>query len=78
MKTVFWREGGNYYRIQTENPEIHKKLKRRNEAVLCDNGINCPLWIYRLKYYSLKDAKVGFERICDAPLKSQKNGVYYI
>jgi hypothetical protein len=61
--THFWREYKNFYRLQTDNKKIHAKLKRREGADLCGEGINFNLWIYRLEYTSPRNAKRGIKRI---------------
>ena len=61
--TYFWREYKNFYRLQTDDKKIHEKMRRREGADLCGEGINCNLWIYRLEYTTPRDAKRGIKRI---------------
>ena len=61
--TYFWREYKNYYRLQTDDKELHQRLKRRKDADLCAEGINCKLWVYRIKYNTPRDAHRGYGRL---------------
>ena len=61
--TYFWCAGNNTYHLQTDDRKIHEKMRRREGADLCGEGINCNLWIYRLEYSSPRDAKRGIKRI---------------
>ena len=64
--TAMWRETSFYldYRIQTNDADVAKKLRRRNTANLAGYAINAKLWIFRLQYASPKLAKQGLIRIC--------------
>ena len=67
MKYVaIWQESIRYldYRIQTNDPQVARKLRRRETAVIAGFGVNSPLWIFRLKYTSPKLAEQGLQRIC--------------
>ena len=64
-----WREHGKFYRIQTKDPVLHQKLKRREGAELCAEGINCKLWVYRIKYNTPRDASRGYGRLSKISLK---------
>jgi len=78
-KTVFWREEGNYYRIQTEDHDVHNKLKRRKETVLCGWSIVGPrLWIYRIPFANARNAVRGVERICGGVVSRGKDGLYTV
>jgi len=47
MTTCMWQleRGKPYYEIQTEDPAIKNKLKRRkNYSMLSTRGVNCNLW----------------------------------
>ena len=61
--TYFWREHKNYYRLQTDDKELHQRLKRRKDADLCAEGINCNLWVYRFEFSTLKNARIGMARL---------------
>jgi hypothetical protein len=61
METYMWRDTDKgKYILQTDDPTIHQKLKKRKDAVLIGNGINCNLWIYKIEHYSLKDFRKEF------------------
>ena len=64
--TAIWQEMNRYpdYRIQTNDPYVARKLKKRTTARLVGLGINVSLWIFRVQYESPKLAKQAFKRIC--------------
>jgi hypothetical protein len=57
--TLMWRETGKYWRMQTNNPEVHAMLKKHAGAELCGYGINCRLWAYRLSFARPQNAISG-------------------
>jgi hypothetical protein len=61
METYMWRDTDKgKYILQTDDPTIHQKLKKRKDAVLIGNGINCNLWLYKIENSSLKDVRKEF------------------
>ena len=67
MKYVaLWQESIRYpdYRIQTNDPEVARKLRRREITMIAGLGVNAPLWIFRFKYSSPKLAKQSLSRLC--------------
>lgn len=47
--TYMWQEerGKPFYRFQTDEREIHNRMKRREKFKLVADGANCNLWIYQ-------------------------------
>lgn len=52
-----------YYRIQTTDHRVARKLKKRKNSILCLYGINAPIWIFELTYSSPRYAIVGLSNI---------------
>tara|TARA_Y100000992_G_scaffold145291_1_gene96597 strand:+ start:130 stop:432 length:303 start_codon:yes stop_codon:yes gene_type:complete len=69
--SYLWRElsSDNCWRIQTTDPNIKSKLRRRNSAMLVGECINHPMVIYKLQYYSPQKAKQSFERLTGQKIK---------
>jgi len=62
LKTYLWREcptmrGDKVYRIQTNDPKIHRKMSKRNKFTLVLYGINKNIWVYQTEFISLYKAK---------------------
>ena len=78
--SYLWREvsSDNYWRIQTTDPLVKRKISRRNTATLvgeCSNGI---LMIYRLQYYTPQKARQSFQRLTGQKIKKDSvNDVFY-
>lgn len=74
--TYFWQEsrGDDYYRIQTNDPAISRKLGKRQDMKLVGYGLNIYLKIYQAQYFSTKEAKRSFRRIVGQ--KVEKTDVY--
>jgi len=61
-KTYMWREypsirGDKHYRYQTNNPDIHKKMRQRKDFKLVLWSLNSRLWVYVSKKNTLEKAK---------------------
>ena len=69
--SYLWRElsSDNCWRIQTTDPNIKSKLRRRNSAMLVGECINHPMVIYKLQFYSPQKAKQSFERLTGQKIK---------
>ena len=66
-----------FYRIQTDDHRVARKLKKRKNAKLCMYGINAPFWIFELSYSSPSYAVVGLGNITDADVEeSADKGVF--
>jgi len=61
-RTFMWREhpfirGDKNYRYQTNNPDIHKKMRQRKDFKLVLWSLNSRLWVYVSKKNTLEKAK---------------------
>ena len=77
--TYMWQEMKRfpYYRIQTNDPRIAKKLMRRKSCTLAVHGINARLWVFRTKYSSPRKALMGLNNITHADVeKTAENSVF--
>lgn len=59
MTTLIWQEKSNrtVYRIQTDEFDVHDKLRGRNGFTLAGEGMNVPLWVYRAEFESHEEAQ---------------------
>lgn len=66
-----WQEqrGKPYYRIQTTDPVIARKLRRRTTFKLVCCGINTTLWIFRGTYSTPYKAKISIQRLTGQKVK---------
>ena len=79
-KTYLWQEvrGSKWYRIQTDDPKIIRKLRKRKSASLCVWCINDKIVVFRTQYYSPDKAKLSLQRLTNQkPKKDAENGVFY-
>ena len=69
--SYLWREvnSDNYWRIQTTDPKIKLKLKKRKTAILVLECLNHPMVVYKLQYYSPQKAKKSFQRLTRQKIK---------
>ena len=66
-----------YYRIQTDDHRVARKLKKRTNAKLCMYGINAPFWIFEREYSSPKYAIIGLSNITGADVEETSDtGVF--
>ena len=66
-----------YYRIQTDDHRVSRKLKKRPNARLCIYGINSPFWVFELSYNSPKYALIGLSNITGADvIETDDMGVF--
>ena len=65
FNTYLWHEvrGDNWWRIQTNDPRVIRKLRRRKTASLCLWCINDSIVVFRTQYYSAKEAKKSLHRL---------------
>ena len=78
--SYLWREvsSDNYWRIQTTDPLVKRKLSRRNTATLVGECFNDHIMIYRLQYYTPQKAKQSFQRLTGQKIKKDSvNDVFY-
>jgi len=79
MATYLWQEvnGEPYYRIQTDEPEIAAKLKRRKDFKQCSWGSNCLHWIFVARYTRPSKARKALGILTGRPVKKDtEEGVY--
>ena len=79
-KSYLWRElpSDNCWLIQTTDPKIKSKLRRRNSAMLVGECMNHPTVIFKLQCYSPQKAKQSFERLTGQKIKKDPvEGVFY-
>lgn len=69
--TSMWQElrGKPYWRIQTDDPAVARKLRRRTTFKLVCCGINTTLWIFRGTYSTPQKAKLSLERLTGQKVK---------
>lgn len=70
--TSLWREKRgqpSYYRIQTNDPAVARKLRRRTTFKLVCCGINTTLWIFRGTYSTPYKAKISIQRLTGQKVK---------
>ena len=78
--SYLWREvsSDNYWRIQTTDPFVKRKLSIRNTTKLVGECFNGPIMIYRLQYYTPQKAKQSFQRLTNQKIKKDSdNDVFY-
>ena len=73
--SYLWREvsSDNYWRIQTTDPLVKRKLSRRNTATLVGECFNDNMVIYRLQYYTPQKAKQSFQRLTGQKIKKDSD-----
>ena len=69
--TFLWQEQRRkpYYRIQTNDPIVANKLRRRIKFKLVCCGVNTTLWIFRGTYSSPYKAKISLQRLTGQKVK---------
>ena len=78
--SYLWREStsANWWRIQTTDPSVKRKLRRRDTAKLVVECFNHSMVIYKLQYYTPQKAKQSFQRLTGQKLKKDAEiGVFY-
>lgn len=78
-RTYLWQEQKRkpYYRIQTDNPGVARKLRRRSSCVLSGIGINVSWWQFITQYKSPKIALRSLERLTGQKVqKDAEDGVF--
>jgi len=83
-KNYMWRvyprhpEYSKYYRFQTTDPYISKKLNKMNTSKLVSNALNAYHKVYELSFKSPKTALNAFKRVVGQKLKeSGERGLFY-
>ena len=79
-KNYLWKElpSSNWWRIQTNDPAIIRKLDRRQTATRCLWGLNIRLVVFRSQYYSSIEAKKSLKQLTGQKLKKDaESGVFF-
>ena len=75
-----WREvrGDDWWRIQSNDPKVIRKLRRRKTASVCLWCLNDSLVVFRTRFYSAKEAKKSLHRLTgQKPRKDAENGLFF-
>ena len=75
-----WKEISKkpYFRFQTDDYDIYKKMKRRKKFHLSSWGLNCDLWIFSTQFSRLTGAKKALKTLTGKPVKfDEKEDIYY-
>lgn len=78
--TYLWKmqRGLKTYRFQTDNREIHNKMKRREKFILVAEGVNCDLWIYQVQISRPDIARNILKSLCENEVKfDSKEELFY-
>jgi len=69
--TSLWQEqrGKPYYRIQTTDPAVARKLRRRTTFKLVGYGVNKSIWIFGGTYSTPQKAKLSLQRLTGQKVK---------
>lgn len=79
FKTYLWQEQPRkpFYRIQTDDPMVARKLRRRSSCTLAMIGININIWQFGTTYKSPKIAVRSLERLTGQKVeKAAEDGVF--
>jgi hypothetical protein len=57
------KENKHFYRIQTDNRELHKRMQNDDRFQLTGEGFNIDLWVYQAKFPSINAAFVEVEAL---------------
>ena len=79
-KTYMWQEvyGDPVFRIQTNDPAIHKRMRQRKAFTLVLWGLNTRLWVYKAQFYTPQKARQALSHItCQKIKKDASDGSFY-
>ena len=76
--TYLWQEerGKKFYRVQTDERDIAKKMKRRNGFNLCGFAVNDSLWIFSCQFTRPDIAKKILKSITGKNAKIDSEGMF--
>ena len=76
--TYLWQEerGKQFYRVQTDERLVAKKLRRRNGFHLCGYGWNTSLWIFTCRFSRPDIAKKTLKSITGKKVKIDFEGTF--
>ena len=69
MSTYMWQTDTSTFRIQTDDPEITRKLKRRKRPQLVGFGVNRYIRIYELSGIRPQNARRTFRHVLGQEIK---------
>lgn len=77
--TYLWQEerGKKFYKVQTDNRDAAKKMRRRNGFHLCGQALNAGLWIFSCEFARPDKAKQTLKSITGKIPKIDSEGVIY-
>jgi len=60
---VMWQEmeGKFVFRFQTDEKNVHRNMAMMKGFKMVGKGMNCDLWIYRVEFSSVENAKKTLE-----------------
>jgi hypothetical protein len=60
---LIWQEadGKFVFRFQTDDENVHRHMSQMEGFKLVRQGVNVDLWIYRVEFSSVENAKKTFE-----------------
>ncbi|MHB8579914.1 MAG: hypothetical protein ACYDA4_08635 [Ignavibacteriaceae bacterium] len=77
--TYLWQEerGKKFYKVQTDERDIAKKMKRRNGFQLCGFAVNAGFWIFSCQFSRPDKAKQILKSITGKKPKIDFEGVIF-
>jgi hypothetical protein len=76
-----WQEqrGIMIFRIQTDEPTVAEKMRRRKKFILIGRGMNCKIWIYIASFYSPQKARGALGQLTGRKVnKDSSEDMYYV
>jgi len=60
---LMWQEmdGKFVFRFQTDDKNVHRHMSQMKSFKIVGQGVNVDLWIYRVEFSSVENAKKTFE-----------------
>ncbi len=76
--TYLWQEerGKYFYRVQTDDRLVAKKMRRRNGFHLCAQALNANLWIFSCRFSRPDIAKKTIKSITCKKPKMDSEGMF--
>ncbi len=76
--TYLWQEerGKKFYKVQTDEREVAKKMRRRNGFRLCGQALNTSFWIFSCKFSRPDIAKKTLKSITCKKVKIDHEGTF--
>ena len=78
--TYMWKEerGEMLFRLQTDEPTVAAKMRRRLKFKLTGEGLNCKFWIYIASFYSPQKARGALAQLTGRKVKKDSlEDMYY-